>query len=364
MQIKLEKIKVRDLVKGYKNNQEEGVIGYNGLLDIRPPYQREFVYKDKQRDEVINTILKGFPLNTMYWVKNKNGTFEVLDGQQRTISVCSYISGDFSLDYKFFHNLTEGEKDILLDYELFIYMCEGSEKDKLEWFKIVNIAGEKLTSQELRNAIYTGPWLSDAKLHFSKSNCPAYNLGKNYINGKLNRQDFLETALAWISLKNECQIEDYMSEHQHDNDANELWLYYQEVLSWVQRIFPNYRKKLMKGINWGLFYNLVGQHEFNTNELEEQIQKLLLDEDVTSKKGICPYLITKDEKHLNIRSFSEKVQLEVYQEQDGICVKCGKPFKLEEMQADHIDPWSKGGKTIKENCQMLCSHCNRIKSNL
>jgi uncharacterized protein with ParB-like and HNH nuclease domain len=192
----------------YVDNAEEGVVGYNGKLNIRPKYQREFVYDDKKRNAVIDTICKDFPLNVMYWVKNEDGTFEVLDGQQRTISFCQYVKSDFSVDNRAFHNLTNTEKEQILNYKLMVYFCEGNDKEKLDWFKIINIAGEKLTDQELRNAVYTGTWLTNAKSIFSKSNCAAYLLSKDYVNGSPIRQEILETALSWIS---NGEIEKYMS---------------------------------------------------------------------------------------------------------------------------------------------------------
>ena len=87
MKIDLHKIPVREVIAGYKDSAEEGVVAYGGKLDIRPKYQREFVYTGKQRDAVLETVKNGFPLNVMYWVKTDQGNFEVMDGQQRTISV-------------------------------------------------------------------------------------------------------------------------------------------------------------------------------------------------------------------------------------------------------------------------------------
>lgn len=189
MNIELKEISVRELTNGYKDNQENGVIGYGGKLDIRPPYQREFIYKDKQRDAVINTITKEFPLNVIYWAVRDDGNYEVIDGQQRTISICQYVEGDFSVqvgsfpENRAFHNLQNDEKEQILNYKLMVYLCSGSDSEKLEWFRTINIAGEKLTDQELRNAVYSGSWVSDAKRYFSKSNCVAYSLGSDYLNG-------------------------------------------------------------------------------------------------------------------------------------------------------------------------------------
>ena len=362
MEIKLHEITIRDVVKGYEDNQENGVVGYDGKLDIRPPFQREFIYNEKERNAVIETINKGFPLNVMYWSKNGNG-YELLDGQQRTLSFCQYVNGDFSVDYKGFNNLPKDLQEKILDYKLMIYICDGTPSEKLDWFKIINIAGEKLTDQELRNSQYTGPWLHDAKRHFSKTGCPAYQIGEKYMNGSTIRQDYLETTLNWISSRDNKSIEDYMLEHQHDDDADELWVYYQSVIDWVNRIFPKYRKE-MKGIDWGLLYNEYKDQSYNSSKLEEQVSQLMQDDDVTKKSGIYYYLITGKEKYLNIRSFTDSQKREVYEKQKGICSNCKKHFEINEMEADHITPWHAGGKTDIKNCQMLCRECNRRKSGI
>ena len=362
MKIELHHIKVSEVVQNYINNDEDGVIGYNGRLNIRPKYQREFIYDNKHRDAVIDTVNKGFPLNVMYWCRNLDGTFEVLDGQQRTVSLCEYVKGSYSINNLYFHNLTQTDKNKILDYELMIYICEGTDKEKLDWFKIINIAGEKLTDQELRNAVYTGEWLSDAKHYFSKRNCLADKIAGDYLTGSAIRQNYLETALDWIS---EGNIEKYMAEHQHHHSAIELWTYFQSVISWVQNLFPKYRKE-MKGLNWGGFYNQYKNNDYNPKKLEEQISLLMADEydEITSKKGIYEYLLSGNERSLNIRTFKDNEKRKAYERQGGVCPKCGKHFDITEMQADHIIPWSKGGHTTIDNCQMLCADCNRMKSNI
>ena len=360
MNIDLRKITIREVSNGYINNDEEGVVGYGGKLNIRPKYQREFVYKDKQRDSVIETINKEFPLNVMYWVKNEDDTYEVLDGQQRTISICEYVTRSFSLNSMYFHNLTDVEQNKILNYELMIYFCEGNNKEKLDWFKTINIAGEKLTNQELRNAIYTGTWLTDAKKYFSKTACPAYKIGSDYMTGSPIRQDYLETSISWIS---NDDIEQYMAANQHKPNANEIWLYFQSVISWIKVVFPKYRKE-MKGIDFGFIYNKFKDEQFDSKKLEEEITKLMKDEDVTKKSGIYEYVLTRNEKYLSLRAFTDNQKREAYERQNGICVKCNTHFELNEMEADHITPWHSGGKTVSENCQMLCKHDNRIKSGI
>jgi len=367
MKITLRSIKVSELIAGFENKAEEGVRGYGGRLNIRPPYQREFIYKEKQRNEVIHTVRKKFPLNTMYWVKIGDNDFELMDGQQRTISICQYVAGDFSVEIDGspmnFGNLTGNKQQEILDYELSIYVCEGTDSEKLDWFKIINIAGLRLTEQELRNAIYTGTWLADAKRWFSKIGAPAVQEGREkLVNGSTNRQEVLETALDWIS---GGKIDDYMSEHQRDKDAQELWQHWQAVFAWVKRVFPNQdsaRAKLMKGLPWGKFYNEHKDDKLNAAELEQRIVQLIDDDEVDSKKGIYEYLLTGNDKTLSLRTFDEKTKQKIYAKQDGICPVCNKHFKFEEMEADHILPWSGGGKTIPENCQMLCKLDNRTKS--
>lgn len=358
MKIQLKEITIREVSSWYLNNDEEWVVWLGGKLNIRPKYQREFVYKDKQRDSVIETVTKNFPLNVMYFVKNNDETFEVLDWQQRTISICEYVAWKYSINYRYFHNLEKEEQEQILDYKLMVYFCEWTDKEKLDWFKTINIAWEKLTEQELRNAIYTGTWLTDAKKYFSKTNCPAYNIASDYMNGSPIRQDYLETTISWISGNN---IEKYMSENQHNVNASELWQYFQSVINWVKIIFPNYRKEM----KWVAFWPLYNQYKntfFDSNKLEQEVLKLMQDEDVTKKSWIYEYVLTRKERFLSIRAFTEKQKREVYEKQAGICTHCKKHFNLNEMEADHITPWHEWWKTTSDNCQMLCKNCNRVKS--
>jgi hypothetical protein len=230
MKIELKEMKVRDLADGYQDNDEDGVVGYSGKLDIRPPYQREFIYKDKQRDAVIDTVTRDFPLNVMYWSVRDDGDYEVIDGQQRTISLCQYVEGDFAFKDRYFENLQKDEQEQILDYELMVYACTGTDSERLDWFMTINIAGEELFDQELRNAVYAGPWVTDAKRRFSKTGCPAYAIGSDYMTGTPIRQDYLETVIKWI---NGGDVEGYMAKRQHKPNANDLWLYFQKVMNWV-----------------------------------------------------------------------------------------------------------------------------------
>ena len=234
-------------------------------------------------------------------------------------------------------------------------------KERLDWFRIINIAGEKLTDQEIRNAVYTGPWLSDAKLKFSKSNCAAYllaNDGGQLVSGSPIRQEYLETALSWI---NDGKIEDYMAKNQHGKKADELWGYFQDVIAWVRKVFTNYRRE-MNNVPWGEMYNQFKDKKFDSKKLEKEITELMQDEDVTKKSGIYEYVLTRNEKFLNIRAFTDKMKREAYEKQKGVCVRCKKRFEIEEMETDHIKPWHEGGKTVAANCQMLCKEDNRTKS--
>jgi hypothetical protein len=363
MKIELKEVSVEELALGYKDNAELGVKAYSGELDVRPPYQREFVYKDDQRDAVIHTITHGYPLNVMYWAAREEGGFEIIDGQQRTISICQFVEGDFAVKIgaieqkRYFHNLQEDEKGEILGYKLMVYLCSGTDSEKLEWFKTINIAGEELTQQELRNAVYSGPWVSAAKAYFSRNGCPAYTIGSDYLSGSPIRQDYLETAIKWI---NNGDVDGYMAEHQQDPNANELWLYFQAVIAWVQATYPTYRAE-MKGVPWGELYNQFGNTALDSAKLDAEVARLMADEDVTRKKGIYSYLLDGKEKHLSIRAFSPAMRREAYERQGGLCPDCKNHFGLDAMEADHITPWHQGGKTTAANCQMLCLEDNRRK---
>ena len=375
MEIELRKITVRELAAGYQDNEELGVRGFGGKLDIRPPYQREFIYDEKKRAAVITTIKKGFPLNVMYWATrdaDADVPFEVMDGQQRTISVCQYVNGDFAYDFQYFHNLTEAEKNQILDYELEVYVCSGNDREKLDWFETINIAGERLMAQELRNAVYAGPFVSDAKRYFSKSNCAAYNMGKYLINGSPIRQDFLETALKWIANSQskpgqKVTIESYMAKHQHDPNASQLWQYFSAVITWVTATFDvKKRKDIMKGVDWGGLYDRFHDEVLDKAKLDQEISRLVIDSEVQSKKGICPYVLTRDEHALGLRAFPDDIKLAVYERQHHRCNNPDCPsgdveFDFADMEGDHITPWREGGRTVIENCQMLCRECNRRK---
>lgn len=363
MKIELNRIKIRDLVDGFADNDEEGVVGYGGRLDIRPKYQREFVYKEAQQKAVIDTVFKGYPLNVMYWVKNADGTFELLDGQQRTLSICSYFMGEFFIDLdgqlKGYGNLTADERERFLDYELMVYVCsDGTDSERIAWFKTINIAGEELKEQEILNAVYCGEWVTALKRKFSKTGCVAVKLGGDYVGGTPIRQDVLHKVLGWIS---GGDVAAYMARHQHDPNADREWQYFQQVVAWVRMLFPTVRRE-MKSVEWGNLYNMYKDSDFSSTELEARVAELMMDDDVTSKPGIYPYLITGDERSLSLRAFSPRMKREAYERQQGVCASCGRHFCFADMEADHITPWHSGGRTVAANCQMLCRDCNRRKS--
>ena len=357
MEIALREVTVRELTAGYADREELGVVGFGGKLDIRPAYQREFIYNEKQRAAVIDTVKQGYPLNVMYWADRGDGTFEVIDGQQRTLSLCQFVHGDFAHDMRYFHNLKDDEQAPILDYKVMVYVCRGTESEKLAWFRTINIAGEQLTEQELLNAVYCGPLVSDAKKIFSKRNCPAYRLSKDYVKADVIRQELLETALEWMGVGAEA----YLAAHQHDPNAAALWLHFQTVIAWAKSTFPKIRKAL-KGVDWGRLYRLHHERTLDAQALEKEVSRLMADSDVQRQSGIYAYVLDHDERHLNLRAFDGNTRQAVYEIQGGRCAICGEVFPLEEMDADHIKPWSKGGPTTRENCQLLCRTCNLRKA--
>ena len=368
MKIELHQIKIRELCESYQDLSisEEGITGYKGRLNIRPKYQREFVYDDKKRNAVMDTVWQGFPLNVMYWVRVGDDQYELLDGQQRTISICSFIVGEYMMNFDGnllgFNNMTEEQQKRILDYPLQVYVCEGTDEEQLKWFNIINIAGEKLTEQEIRNAVYSGSWVTQAKRRFSKTGCVAYKIASDFMSGSPIRQDYFEKALKWIGDAQNKSIEQYMAEHQHDTDADQLWQYFQDVIHWVEKLFGRKYKKEMTGVDWGVLYNKHKDTTLTATAIDKQMAKLMVDSDIQKKSGIFAYILDGDIHHLGIRAFDANTRREVYERQGGKCAKCGKSFDIEVMEADHITPWHEGGRTIAENCQMLCKDCNRRKS--
>jgi len=388
MKIELRPIMVREVVESYVDNAEEGVVGYGGKLNIRPAYQREFVYKDEQRNEVIRTLMRGypsteFPLNVMYWAKTDDGHFELIDGQQRTISFCQYATNGFSIMIdgipQNFDNLSPEKKEYFLNYKLQVYVCEGTSDEKLDWFTIINVAGEPLTQQELLNANYTGQWLSSAKRYFMKSNSPAYLLANKYIEIEANqsRGKGLETAIKWISNDN---VKQYMADHQNDDNADTLWQHFRTVIDWVESIFTEYHRE-MKGLNWGRLYEQYHEQSYDPVAVSAQMQKLYGDLYVKNRSGIFEYILggSVDTKLLDVRVFEDAIKNSVYAVQtkaaetkgESNCPHCAlghdanknKIWELDEMDADHVTAWSKGGATSADNCQMLCKTHNRAKGN-
>ena len=380
-------ITIAELADGYTNDTDEdierGVYAYGGKLCVRPAFQRSFVYDKKQENAVIDTALKGFPLNIMYWVDNGDGTYDCLDGQQRTISLCNFVDGISSFKAKWFNdekntNLTNIKHinpemyNAFMNYSLEIYICKGTKAEQLEWFKTINIAGEKLYPQELRNASFASSWLNDAKRYFSRANpsssakCPAEKIGDKYTNKNANRQEILEQVISWrIDSKEEEDICNYMEEHCNDKDASDLWDYFNNVINWIEEIFP-FGENIDKGfktVQWGYLYNKYKDEEFDPDEMVEKFNELIgaranKELDISVAK-ICEYCITRDENLLKQRAFNDYQRTKMYNDQKGICPDCGKHFPKDKMHAHHIIPWYNGGRTELDNGVMLCEECHR-----
>lgn len=386
MEIKEIRVTIREIIQGYVDNSDndEGIYGYGGKLNIRPKYQRNYVYDEKKRNAVIDTVSKNFPLGLMYWVKNDDGTFEILDGQQRTISICTYVNPDnpasgYSVSGIFgnsnrrhFSILNSTEQKAILDYPLLVYVCEGNDIDRLRWFETINIAGEKLSDQEIRNAQYCCAWLTDAKRYFSKRNSAGQQLATKpnaYIklnaNNNWNRQGGLEKVLRWYidDIKDTEKLQDFMSTMAQKSKADptlnaiELWEYFKSVITWVKTTFPKYRKK-MDEVEWGILYNKCHGNAYVIAEIEETVSRLYADDDVTDKAGIYYYIFDGREKHLTIRQFEDWQKQTVYEQQNQKCFDCGLHFEIEEMEAHHKKRWADGGHTTIDNCVMLCRDCH------
>ena len=376
---------VRDITEGFVYNEYEGkgLFGWNGKLTIQPEYQRNYIYADGKKDvAVIESLLKGYPLGLIYFVKVAEDKYEVLDGQQRITSFGRYITSKFAIKdengmEQYFDGLPEDKQNKILNAPLTIYICEGEESEIKEWFETINIVGVPLNQQELLNAIHSGKFVTKAKEEFSNSQNANIQKWSAYITGDVNRQDYLATALKWVSKDN---ISGYMSMHRRDDNINELKAYFNSVIDWISSVFVDVLPQ-MKGQEWGELYEAYHTQSYNPQQVHEKVMDLYNDVFVQNKKGIFEYVLggCEDHKLLNVRMFDEPTKRAVYGKQTeearnkGIsnCPLCAvgnnsnkdRIWELKEMDADHVTAWSKGGSTDISNCEMLCATHNRAKGN-
>ncbi len=380
-------ITVKEICDGFVYNELEGkgLFGLSGKLTIQPEYQRNYIYASeggKREIAVIESILKGYPIGLIYFNNVNDSNFEVLDGQQRITSIGRFVTNKFAIkdgngNEQLFGGFAVDKKNKILNTKLLIYECEGTESEIKEWFRTINIAGVPLNSQELLNAVYSGPFVTLGKEEFSNSKNSNIQKWSAYISGSANRQDFLERALEWVSKEN---VSEYMSRHRFDNNITELKDYFNSVIDWVSTVFTDVESE-MKGLEWGRLYETYRKKPYNSKSVSDEVQRLYADPYVKSRKGIFEYVLggSTDTKLLEVRVFDDATKKSVYAKQTEVAEKKGisncslcaighdsnktKIWKLAEMDADHVTAWSKGGATDVNNCEMLCKTHNRAKGN-
>ncbi|WP_290032952.1 HNH endonuclease family protein [Ligilactobacillus cholophilus] len=381
MKTEFKKYTIKELLQGFQYNEQEekGLYGLNGNLIIQPEYQRNYIYGDDNRDvAVIDSLMKNYPLGLMYFNRNNDSKLEVLDGQQRITSIGRFVTGKLSYNKKTYSGLNQEQKKQIDNYEIIVYLCEGSESEIKEWFKTINIQGVPLNNQELLNSVYSGPFISMAREKFSNSREPELQKWQTYIKGNPKRQEILQTALKWIS---HDEIEEYMSKHRNDKTIDDLSTRFTSIIDWITSTFLNIYD-CMKQVNWGALYDKFHNKPYDLTKLNQRIDDLMLDPDITRQSGIYEFVLDNEvnPKLLNIRKFTKTDINTCYRKQtkeakaQGIsnCPQCVKDveynhettiWKIKEMEGDHIIPWSKGGRTELKNLKMLCKHHNRLKSN-
>jgi 5-methylcytosine-specific restriction endonuclease McrA len=383
----LREYSVREITEGFEYNELEGkgLYGLNGQLVIQPEYQRNYIYADGKKDvAVIHSLLMGYPLGLVYFNKPAEEVFEVLDGQQRITSFGRYVKGKFAVRdenglEQYFSGLPKEKQEKILDSTILVYVCEGSESEIKEWFKTINTAGVPLNEQELLNAVYSGSFVSLGKAEFSNTQNANVQKWSAYISGSVQRQDFWERALEWVS-GGKDNIGAYMSQHRHDENIDEVKKYFNKVIGWVSDTFSEVESE-MRGLDWGRLYREYGKKKYDVVKLNEQVKELYGDPYVKNRKGIWEYVLGGSVEHklLEVRVFDEATKKSVYAKQtskaeakgESNCSYCAighdagknKVWKLSDMDADHVSAWSKGGATNVENCELLCKSHNRAKGN-
>ncbi len=378
-------ITVKDVCDGFVYNELEGkgLFGLKGKLTIQPEYQRNYIYADGKKDvAVIESMLKGYPIGLFYFVKVDKNKLEVLDGQQRITSFGRFVTGKFAIKdengmEQYFSGLAKDKQKRILNTKLLIFECEGTESEIKEWFKTINIVGVPVNNQEILNSVYSGPFVTLAKKEFSNSQNANIQKWSAYIKGSANRQDFLECAILWVSKNN---AGDYMSKHRYDKNIKDLKDYFNKVLDWVTSVFVDTEKE-MKGLEWGRLYEEYGKKKFNTSKISEEVKKLYSDPYVKNRKGIFEFILggSKKTQLLDVRFFDDATKKAVYKSQTDHAKKLNKSncslcavghdvnkkkiWTQDQMEADHVNAWAKGGSSNPKNCQMLCKTHNRAKGN-
>lgn len=376
---------IADICDGFVYNELEGkgLFGMGGLLTIQPEYQRNYIYADGKRDvAVIDSVLKGYPLGLIYFNRTADGRLEVLDGQQRITSLGRFCNGKLAIKDEnglpqSIGSIAKEKREEFLATKLLIYECEGTESEIKEWFRTINIAGVPLNTQELLNAVYSGPFVTTAKEVFSNTQNSKMQMWQAYVAGVANRQDILATAIEWVSRGN---TEVYMKDHRFNGDITELTTYFNSVIDWVRTVFPLVENE-MRGLAWGELYEKYHAQPYNPSYMKKRVEELYADPYVKNRRGVFEFLLggETDTKLLDIRIFDEATKRSVYARQTDKAKAAGKSncpycaighdanvnkiWKLNEMDADHVTAWSKGGATDITNCQMLCKHHNRAKGN-
>jgi len=380
---------VADVCNGFVYNQLEGkaLFGLGGKLTIQPEYQRNYIYAEgggKREQAVIHSLLKGYPLGLIYFNTVGPDKFEVLDGQQRITSIGRFVTNKFAImdgpNPQIFDSLPADQQRRITDAKLLIYECEGTETEIKQWFETINIAGVPLNEQELLNAIYSGPFVTKAKEEFSNSQNANIQKWSAYIKGSANRQAFLQRALQWVSKGDSGGVGGYMSAHRYDNSINELKTYFNAVIDWVSTVFEDVKKE-MQGLEWGALYERYHAQSYDPKKVSADVKRLYADPYVKKRRGVFEFILggKQETKLLEVRVFDDATKQSVYEKQTGVakakstsnCPLCavghdankGKIYKLDEMDADHVSAWSKGGDSSAKNCQMLCITHNRAKGN-
>jgi len=387
METELHHYKVEQVLDGFVYNEFEGkgLFGLAGKLVIQPEYQRHYIYGDGKKDvAVIDSLLKGYPLGLIYFNVD-GGTLEVLDGQQRITSVGRFVTGKFAIKQagkeQTFTSLPLDVQQKILKSELLVYHCEGTEGEIKEWFQTINIVGVPLNNQELLNAIYSGPFITMAKAEFSNSNNANLQKWQSYVKGNPKRQEILAVALEWVAASKGMKVDGYLAKHRGDNDINELKTYFTSVIDWIGSVFTRSPDKDMQGLEWGRLYEIYHLQSYNAAAIDARVNELRADPAVKTDKGIYEYVLGGEHEHqlLSIRLFEDRTKTVAYQQQTdkakaagvsncSVCASVDNPnktriYKPNEMDADHVTAWSKGGKTVLKNCEMLCIPHNRAKGN-